>query len=148
MVIAQTAGRVDFARCRRQERRGVRRSDAARSLAGWPWHLVASLPSTAFTIGCGALIGALAVQVGVSTGAQIRDSLVAGSALCVLTWWRGPFESRHAAARRHLVSVTTSPPRSRWVWCLLLVLLTLAALTLQQAVGPLWWPLAAAPSLP
>jgi serine/threonine protein kinase len=148
MVIAQTAGRVDFARCRRQERRGVRRSDAARSLAGWPWHLVASLPSTAFTIGCGALIAALAVQVGVSTGAQIRDSLVAGSALCVLTWWRGPFESRHAAARRHLVSVTTSPPRSRWVWCLLLVLLTLAALTLQQAVGPLWWPLAAAPSLP
>jgi hypothetical protein len=34
------------------------------------------------------------------------------------------------------------------VWCLLLVLITLAALTLQQAVGPLWWPLAAAPSLP
>lgn len=148
MALAQTAGRVETARWRRQERRGVRRSDTARSVVGWPWHLVAALPSTAFNVGCGALIGALAVQVAVSTGAQIRDSLVAGSALCVLTWCRGPFASRHTQARRQLVTVTTPPPSSRWVWCLLLVLIALAALTVQQAAGPLWWPLPAAPSLP
>jgi hypothetical protein len=148
MALAQTAGRVEAARWRRQERRGVRRSDTARSVVGWPWHLVASLPSTAFTVGCGVLIGALTVQVGVSTGTQIRDSLVAGSALCVLTWCRGPFASRHVQARRQLVTVTTPPPSSRWVWLLLLVLVALAALTVQQAAGPLWWPLTAAPSVP
>jgi len=148
MALAQTAGRVETARWRRQERRGVRRTDTARSVVGWPWHLVASLPSTAFTVGCGLLIGALAVQAGVSAGAQTRTSLVAGSALCVLTWCRGPFASRHARARRQLVAVTTPPPSSRWVWCLLLMLVALAALSVQQAAGPLWWPLPAARSSP
>jgi hypothetical protein len=148
MVLAQTAGRVEAARWRRQERRGVRRSDTARSVVGWPWHLVASLPSTAFTVGCGVLIGALAAQVGVSTGAPMRDSLVAGSALCVLTWWRGPFASRHARARGRLVTATTPPPRWRWVWCLPLMLCALCAVAVQQAAGPLWLPLAGAPGLP
>ena len=148
MLLAQAAGRVQTARWRRQERRGVRRGDGARSVVGWPWHLVASVPSTVFTVGCGVLIGALAVQLGLSTGQEVRDVLVAGSALCVLTWCRGPFASRHERARSRLVGVTTTPPKWRWSWCLALLLFAAGALTMQQVAGPVWLPAAEAPSLP
>jgi hypothetical protein len=149
MLLAQTAGRVQTARWRRQERRGVRRGDGARSVLGWPWHLVASVPSTVFTVSCGVLIGALAVQLGVSAGQEVRDVLVAGSALCVLTWCRGPFASRHARARSRLVGITTTtPPRWRWSCCLALLLFASGALTVQQVAGPVWLPAAEAPSLP
>ncbi|CAA9346857.1 MAG: hypothetical protein AVDCRST_MAG29-1953 [uncultured Nocardioidaceae bacterium] len=148
MLSAQASDRVAAARWRRQERRGVRRSDNVRAVAGWPWHAVASLPSAIFTLACGLLIAGLAVAVGSYTGESSRDAMVVGSALAVLTWWRGPQARRYEAGRSRLLTATAPPPRWRWVWPVLLLGLAVCALAVQQSLGPIWWPIGQAPPLP
>lgn len=141
MVGVQTHDRTQEARWRRQDRRGVRRTDAARSVVGWPLHAVAAVPSAVLTLLCGLLVGALVVAVGTAAGERPREAFVAGSALAVLTWWRGPRARRYHRAGGRVLSSTAPPPHWRWALLWLLLVLTVGALAVQQAFGPVWFPM-------
>jgi hypothetical protein len=141
MIGVQAHGRTQAARWRRQDRRGVRRTDAARSVAGWPLHAVAAIPSATLTLLCGLLVGGLVVAVGSATGERPRDALVAGAALTVLAWWRGPWTRRYHRAGRRVLSRTAPPPHWRWALIWVLLVITVGALAVQHAFGPVWLPL-------
>lgn len=141
MVAVQTHARTQAARWRRQDRRGVRRTDGARSVVGWPLHAVASVPSATLTLLCGLLVGGLVVAAGAAVGERPRDALVAGSALAVFTWWRGPRARRYHRAGGRLLSGTAPPPHWRWATLWLLLVVTAGALAVQHAFGPVWFPL-------
>ncbi len=141
LVLVQVHDRTLAARWRRQDRHGARRTDDARTVAGWPWYLIVSVPSAALTVLSGLLVGGLLLAVVLAFDGRAGDVVVAAAALAVLTWWRGPRALRYHRATQRLVYRTAPPPHARWALLWLLLIGITGALAVLQVSGPIWYPL-------
>lgn len=166
LVLARTVGSAVEAMHTRRERHGVRRTDAWRSAAATPWHLVRGvvglLPSVVVGASVAVIVGgglwwAISsgqVTVGDAVPGTTPEGLVASGVIgvafllgLVCTWWGPLSRLTRTGARRLLAGV--APGSTGAVVIVLLALVGTAVLAFQVSNGhPVVWAPLPEPALP
>jgi serine/threonine protein kinase len=155
---ARTADRSVTSLVLRRYHRGRRRSDVPLAVAASPWHLVVGALATVVSAILPLVVGVCAVfstalaMVAVTGGSPHPDTspaLAVGGLIAVLMAWWGPGGSGLRRGTRSIVrGASPGPTTGRVIVGLALVLgLALAALAVQHAGAPQWWPTRAPTSL-
>jgi hypothetical protein len=155
---SRTADRSVTSLVLRRHQRGRRRSDLPFAVATSPWHLLMAAVATVMgalmplAVGVCAVFSASLALVAVSGGSPHPNGavpLAVGALVTVLVAWWGPGGSSLRRGTRSIVRGVSpgSGAAQVLVVAILMVAGGLAALSLQHAGAPVWWPMQAPGSL-